>query len=376
MRGDDQKQGSMFSYVGLEARVPAGHPLRVVREMVDDILGSLTFEFAGLYSHTGRPSIAPEKLLRALLLQILYSIRSERMLIEQLDYNLLFRWFVGLGIDDEVWVPTVFTKNRDRLIEGYIVEQFFSAVVELARRKKLISNDHFTVDGTILEAWAGQKSFKKKRQNDDDDAGAGGDKKKDKNSKGDEDPGNPTVDFHKERRSNDTHRSTTDIHARLYKKSKGSEAKLCFLGHLLMENRNGLAVDACVTQATGTAEREAAKNMSKKTISSDGRRATLGGDKGYDVAAFADELRELNITPHVAQRAKGTGIDERTTRHAGYEMSMKKRKRIEEIYGWLKTVGLIRKLKFRGLVKAGWIFIFATAAYNLVRIRNLTTEAA
>jgi transposase/IS5 family transposase len=370
MRGDDQKQGSMFSYVGLEARVPVDHPLRAVSTMVDEILTSLSSEFAGLYSHTGRPSIAPEKLLRALLLQILYSIRSERMLIEQLDYNLLFRWFVGLGIDDEVWVPTVFTKNRDRLIEGYIVEQFFSAVVGLARRKKLISNDHFTVDGTILEAWAGQKSFKKKRRNnDDDDAGAG-------SGKGDEDPSNPTVNFHKESRSNDTHRSTTDHHARLYKKSKGSEAKLCFLGHLLMENRNGLAVDACVTQATGTAEREAATSMSKQTISSDGRRATLGGDKGYDVAAFADELRELNITPHVAQRAKGTGIDKRTTRHAGYEVSMKKRKRIEEIYGWLKTVGLIRKLKFRGLVKAGWIFIFATAVYNLVRIRNLTAEAA
>jgi transposase len=355
----------MFSYVGLEARVPADHPLRKVREMVDAILESLSSEFAALYSHTGRPSIAPEKLLRAMLLQIFYSIRSERMLVEQLDYNLLFRWFVGLGIDDQVWDATVFTKNRDRLIEGYIVEKFFSGVVELARRKRLISNDHFTVDGTILEAWAGQKSFKKKRQDGDEEKKGGGD----------DDQGNPTVNFHKEKRSNDTHRSTTDIHARLFKKAKGAEAKLCFLGHLLMENRNGLAVDARVTQATGTAERDAALDMAGG-IATDGRRATLGGDKGYDVASFAEELRAMNVTPHVAQKTNCTSsVDARTTRHEGYDLSQLKRKRIEEIFGWLKSVGLLRKLKLRGLVKTGWIFMFATAAYNLVRIRNLTAQA-
>lgn len=356
MRGDDLQQDEMFSYRRLEERIPSDHPLRPMREMVDEILSDMSPEFEKLYSDTGRPSIAPEKLLRALLLKVLYSVRSERMLMEQLDYNLLFRWFVGLSMDDEVWDATVFTKNWERLLNGEIAEAFFAGVLERAREHRLLSDEHFTVDGTLVEAAAGLKSFKKKE---------GGDQTPP------DDPGNPTVNFHGEKRSNRTHESTTDPEALLSKKGKGKEAKLNYAGHLLMENRNGLAIGAEATQATGTAERDAgiafARNVGGK------RRATMGGDKAYDTHDFVDQLRAANVTPHVAQNDtnRKSAIDGRTTRHAGYGISQQKRKRIEEIFGWLKTVGLLRKLQHRGLAKVRWIFKFSVAAYNLVRIRNL-----
>lgn len=334
--------------------------------MVDAALEEMSPQFARLYSRYGRPSIAPEKLLRALLLQVLYSVRSERLLMEQLGYNLLFRWFVGLSMDDGVWDVTVFTKNRERLLEGEIAEAFFEQVIAQARAKELLSDEHFTVDGTLVQAWAGQKSFRAKKE---------------KGSEGNispDDPGNPTVDFHGEKRSNETHASTTDPEARLYKKSAGSEAKLSYLGHVLAENRNGLVVQTRVSQATGTAEREAGLEM--MAAQTDGqRRATLGGDKGYDVRGFVDDLRELQVTPHVAQNQKrrgGSAIDARTTRHAGYEVSQKKRKRVEEVFGWLKTVGLLRQTRHRGRERVSWMFTFAAAVYNLVRIRNLTATAA
>src|SRR5688572_19724758 len=358
MRGEHEQQAGMYSYISPEQRVPADHPLRPLRKMTDEIFKQLSPRFDKLYSRVGRPSIAPERLLRALLLQVLYSVRSERMLMEQLQYNMLFRWFVGLNMDDEVWNATTFSKNRDRLLRGEIAEEFFAAVLELARTKELLSDEHFTVDGTMVEGWASLKSFRPK-----DEAERGNDDKPD-------DPGNPTVNFHGQKRSNKTHESTTDGDLRLFKKTKGSEAKLAYQGHVLMENRNGLVVNALLTCASGTAEREAALAL----LGQPGKRATLGADKAYDTQAFVADLRALGVTPHVAQNDKrrgGSAIDGRTTRHPGYLISQQKRKRVEEVFGWLKTVGLLRKTRHRGLQLVGWIFQFATAAYNLVRIRNL-----
>ncbi len=356
MRGHDEQAAHLFSYVSPEQRVPADHPLRAIRQMTDHILAKLSQKFAHMYSTIGRPSIAPEKLLRALLLQVLYTIRSERMLMEQLEYNLLFRWFVGLNIDDPVWDPTVFSKNRDRLLAADVAALFFLGVLEVAKEQDLVSDEHFTVDGTLLEAWASLKSFKKEGADDPPPP---------------DDPGNPTVDFHGETRTNATHASTTDPDALLARKGAGKEAKLSYSGHVLMENRNGLAVDVTVRLATGTAEREAAFDMAAQ-IPGD-RRVTVGGDKNYDTAEMVEKWRDLNVTPHVAQNNKNrrSAIDERTTRHPGYEISQTKRKRVEEIFGWLKTVGGFRKLRHRGLEQVEWMFTFGVAAYNLVRLRNL-----
>ena len=363
MRGDDEQQLGVFSYVSPEQRIPQDHPLRPVRSMVDTALRELQPRFRKLYAKTGRPSIAPEKLLRALLLQVLYSVRSERMLMEQLDYNLLFRWFVGLNMDDAIWDTTVFTKNRQRLLEGDIADAFFAAVLKQARQNNLLSDEHFTVDGTLLESWAGQKSF---RRVDDDHqppaAGTG-------------DGSNLTVNFHGEKRSNQTHCSTTDPDAMLARKSRGTGAVLAYRGHLLTENRNGLVVSALTTRAYGTAERDAALLMSEALPGT--HRVTLGADKGYDAHDFIAELRHMAITPHVAQNDtnRRSAVDERTTRHAGYQVSQKKRKRIEEVFGWMKSIGLLRKLRHRGLERVGWVFTFTAAAYNLVRIRNLMRGA-
>ena len=361
MRGDDQQQGAMFSYLSPEQRVPQEHPLRVIRAITDSVLKELSPEFERLYAANGRPSIAPEKLLRALLLQVLYTIRSERLLMEQLDYNLLFRWFVGLNMDDTVWVPTVFSKNRDRLLAGDIASAFFEGVVEKLREKHLLSDEHFTVDGTLLEAWAGAKSFRRKDGPSDPPEGGS----------------NPTVDFHGEKRSNATHQSTTDVDARLAKKSRGKEAKLSYAGHVLMENRNGLIVTTRVTKATGTAECKAALEMIEEIGGM--RRITAGGDKGYDQKKFVEGLRRENVTPHVArneQRPGGSAIDKRTTRHEGYEISQRVRKRVEEIFGWMKTIGLLRKLRHRGEDRVGWMFTFTAAVYNLVRARKLLAQAS
>jgi transposase len=357
MRGQDTQQSGMFSYVSAEQRVPADHPLRAIRSMVDQALREMSSSFEAMYKKLGRPSIAPEKLLRTLLLQVLYSIRSERMLMEQLEYNLLFRWFVGLNIDDAVWVPTVFSKNRDRLLAGDIAQKFFAQVLQQAQTAKLTSDEHFSVDGTLIEAWASQKSFQRKDQpagNQDDD------------------PGNPTVDFHGEKRGNETHESKTDPEARLARKGGGKEAKLSYCGNVLMENRNGLVVEAELRQASGTAERDAAAAMAESLQNKE--RVTIAADKGYDTKDFVAAMRGLNVTPHVAQNEKrpgGSAIDGRTTRHEGYKISQRKRKRIEEVFGWLKTVGMLRKTRHRGVSKVGWVFTFAAAAYNLVRMRTL-----
>ena len=361
MRGDDDQQAGMFSYVSPEQRVPRLHPLRAIREMTDRALREMSPRFDQLYATTGRPSIAPERLLRALLLQVLYSIRSERMLMEQLDYNLLFRWFVGLNMDDPVWVPTVFTKNRDRLLEGDIAGEFFAQILRQAREDGLLSDEHFSVDGTLLEAWAGQKSFRKKD---------------DPTPPSDADPGNPTVNFHGEKRSNDTHASTTDPDCRLARKSGGHEAKLAYSGNAVIENRNGLVVATEVLQSNGTAERDAALLMVER-LEGD-HRITLGADRGYDTRDFVRELRSMNATPHVAQHTNGrsSAIDGRTIRHDGYAVSQLKRKRIEEVFGWMKTVGGLRKLHHRGLEKVTWMFTFTAAVYNLVRMRNLRVQAA
>ena len=358
MRGDDRQQGAMYSYISPEARVPPDHPLRAIRGLMDEVLRELSPRFEGLYARVGRPSIPPEQLLRAQLLQVLYPVRSERQLMEQLDYNLLFRWFVGLNMDDPIWDPTVFTKNRQRLLEGEVATAFLERVVAQAEQRGLLSGEHFTVDGTLIEAWASLKSFQRR----DTEAGPP------------DDPGNPTVDFHGERRRNATHGSTTDPEARLAKKGPGKEAKLAYQGHALMDNRHGLVVNACATQASGTAEREAAVAMA--TVLPE--RATLGADKGYDTHAFVEALRSLVVTPHVAQHTsnRASAIDGRTTRHAGYRVSQQKRKLVEEIFGWLKTVGLLRKTRHRGERRVDWMFTFATAVYDLVRIRNLTSHAA
>lgn len=356
MRGDDLQQAGMFSYLSPEQRVPKDHPLRAIRRLSDAVFAELSPQFDKLYARQGRPSIAPEKLLRALLLQVLYSVRSERLLMEELDYNMLFRWFVGLNMDDRVWDPTTFTKNRERLLRGDIAEQFFAGVLAQARGHELLSDEHFTVDGTLLEAAASLKSFKAKDETDEPPP---------------DDPGNPTVNFHGQKRSNKTHQSATDPEAMLCRKGKVREAKLGYAGHLLMENRNGLAVSACVTPATGTAEREVGVAFAK-ALSGKGR-VTLAGDKGYDTQDFVQDLRALQVTPHVAQNntRRKSAIDGRTTRHPGYQVSQQKRKRVEEIFGWLKTVGLLRKLRHRGTALVNWVFIFATAAYNLVRMRKL-----
>lgn len=361
MRGQDTQQAGLFSYLSPETRVPATHPLRPIRHSVDTALTALSSQLTNLYAHTGRPSIAPEKLLRALLLQVLYSIRSERLLMEQLDYNLLFRWFVGLDLDAPVWDVTVFTKNRDRVLEGELATAFFKQVLAQAKAQRLLSDEHFTVDGTLIEAWAGQKSFKKKTEPAPVPPS--------------DDPGNPSVDFRGERRTNATQASTTDPEARLYKKAASQEAKLSFLGHVLMENRHGLVVHAMVTQATGTAEREAA--LALVDAQAPPGRITLGGDKNYDTAAFVEALRTRQVTPHVAQHTTGrtSAIDGRTTRHPGYAISQQKRKRVEEVFGWLKTVGLLRKVKLRGVQRVSWLFTFAVAAYNLVRMRTLAGVA-
>jgi transposase len=355
MRGDDNLQEGIFSYISPEKRVPADHPLRPIRKLVDDILKEMSPQFAKLYSSVGRPSIAPERLLRSLLLQIFYSVRSERMLIEQLQYNLLFRWFVGMEMDEAVRNHVVFSKNRERLLNEEIAEGFFRRVIE--RAKLFMSDEHFTVDGTLIEAWASQKSFRRKdvRSNPPE---AGGD-----------------VDFHGEKRKNETHASTTDPDARLFKKSKGGEAKLSYLGHVLMENRNGLLVQTFLTEANGRAEREAAMLMAEAIPG--GKRVTLGGDKNYDTQEFVRELRRMNITPHVAQNDtnRSSAIDQRTTGQAGYEMSQRKRKRVEQSFGWMKMVGMLRKVKLRGMDKVGWLFTFTGAAYNLCRLRNLMARA-
>ena len=361
MRGHDYQQSAMYSYLSPEERVPAGHPLRPIRKMTDEAMKGLSRTFNAMYAATGRPSIAPEKLLRALLLQVLYTVRSERLLMEQLEYNLLFRWFVGLNMDEPVWVPTVFSKNRERLLEGDIAERFFGGVLKQAREADLLSDEHFSVDGTLIEAWASQKSFQRKDRGNEPPA---------------DDPGNPTVDFHGEKRSNDTHESTTDADARLARKSGGHEAKLSYCGNVLIENRNGLVVDTELLQCNGTAERDAAMLMVAGLNGDD--RVTLAADKGYDTKDFVKEMRHMNVTPHVSQndrRPGGSAIDGRTTRHDGYKISQRKRKRIEEVFGWLKTVGALRKTRHRGLFKVGWVFTFAAAAYNLVRMRNLSANS-
>ena len=359
MRGAQCEQSSMFSYISAEQRVPKDHPLRAIRAMTDAALSQLNQRFDAIYAAVGRPSIPPERLLRALLLQVLYTVRSERLLMEQLDYNFLFRWFVGLNIDDPVWDVTVFTKNRDRLLKGEVAEAFFEAVLAQARERELLSNEHFTVDGTLIEAWAGQKSFKRK---DRPEAKTPPD-----------DPGNPSVDFHGEQRRDDTHQSTTDPQARLARKGAGKEAKLSYAGHVLMENRHGLAVNCCVTQATGRAEPEAALAMVEEIAG--WHRVTLGADKGYDRKELVQALREHQVTPHFALKDTSI-IDQRTTRHAGYAISQRMRKRVEEIFGWLKTVGGLAKTRHRGLALVDWIFCFALAGYNLVRMRNLALAPA
>jgi transposase len=354
MRGNDMQQQAMFSYLSPEARVPSDHPLRPIRDMVNQALAELSGEFQAMYSRQGRPSIPPEKLLRALLLQILYTIRSARLLMEQLDYNLLFRWFVGLSMDDKVWDHSVFAKNQERFLDSDLAAAFFARILEQAAAAKLLSDEHFTVDGTLIEAWASVKSFRPKDAPPPEGGGR-----------------NPAVDFHGEKRLNQTHASTTDPEARLFRKGKGKEAKLCFMGHVLMENRNGLIISPRLTAATGTAEREAADDMVGNLR---GRhRITIGADKAYDTQDFVQSLRTLQATPHVAQNCNGrkSAIDGRTTRHPGYAVSQRLRKRVEEIFGWMKTVGNLRKTRHRGKDRVGWVFTLTAAAYNLVRIRNL-----
>ena len=354
MRGDDQQQQSgMFSYVALEDRIPADHPLRGVRKLVDAVLAGMSKDFEGLYSKVGRPSIPPERLLRALLLQVFYSVRSERLLMEQLNYNLLFRWFVGLEIDDPVWNHAVFSKNRDRWLNQDLAQRFFARVK--AQAAGLMSDEHFTVDGTLIEAWAGQKSFRRKH----DDEGGGG-------SGG---------DFRGELRRNQTHASSTDPEARLYKKSAGQEAKLSYLGHTLVENRNGLIAAAMTTQADGRAERDAALLMLYELTRKRSGRVTTGADKAYDTQDFVSTLRELGVTPHVARRQNGA-IDERTSRHPGYAISLSKRWLVEKPFGWLKQIGPLKKVKLRGLAKVDWLFVFSCAAFNLIRIPKLRAQSA
>ena len=360
MRGGDNRTGELFSYVDLEARVRRDHPLRAIRRIVNEALSELEREFAALYSPIGRPSIPPEKLLRAMLLQAFYSIRSERLLMERLEYDLLFRWFVGIGVDDAAWDHSVFSKNRDRLLEGDIAAKFLAAVLAQPKVKKLLSSDHFSVDGTLIEAWASMKSVKPKDGSGEPPAQGGR---------------NADADFHGQKRSNDTHASTTDPDARLYRKGKGKETKLCFIGHGLMKNRHGLLVDACLTQADGHAERVAALHMIEPRADRP-TAITLGADKAYDVEDFVNELRSMNVTPHVTQNTSGrrSTIDGRTTRHGGYAVSQRIRKRIEEAFGWIKTIAGQEKTRFRGRDRVAWAFTFAATAYNLVRLPKLIAE--
>ena len=358
MRGGDKRSDGMWSTLRPADRVPEDHPLRPIRAITNEVLKELSPQFSKLYSKWGRPSIPPEKLLRALLLQAFYTIRSERQLMEQLTYNLLFRWFVGLGMDDLVWNPTTFTKNRDRLLNGEVAWRFFQAVVDQARSHGLLSEEHFTVDGTLIDVWASHKSFVPK------------DGKGPKSGDGSR---NADVDFRGQKRSNETHQSVTDPESRLFRKSHGTESKLCYAAHVLMDNRHGLAVEGCVTTATTSAEREAALWMTERLPG----RATLGADKGYDVRSFAEELRRRGITPHLAAKnVSYSTIDGRTTRHEGYAISQKKRKLVEQIFGWTKTVAVLRKTRHRGRERVDWMFVFALAAYNLIRIRNLTWSPA
>jgi len=360
MRGQDHQQSSMFSYLSPEQRVRNDHPLRAIRAMADQALANLSGRFDAMYATTGRPSIPPEKLLRAQLIQMLYSVRSERLLMEEIDYSLLYRWFVGMNMDEPVWDVTVFTKNRDRLLDGDVAREFLNEVLRQAQEQNLTSDEHFTVDGTLVEAWASLKSFQRK----------------DQGSQPPDDPGNPTVNFHGEKRSNETHESTTDPDARLARKGNGKEAKLSYNANLLVENRNGLIVTTEVLQANGTAERDAALVMLEQIPGEN--RVTVGADRGYDTKDFVAECRNLKVTPHVAQNVKrngGSAVDGRTTRHGSYALSQRKRKRIEESFGWLKTIALMRKVRHRGIHKVGWVFTFAAAAYNLVRMRNLLTPA-
>jgi len=352
----------MFSYLSPEMRVRKDHPLRTIRAMVDEVLSQLSRRFDTMYASVGRPSIPPEKLLRAQLLQMLYSIRSERLLMEEIDYSMLFRWFVGLNLDEEVWDPTSFTKNRDRLLEADVAKEFLAQIVAQAGAKGLTSDEHFTVDGTLLEAWASLKSLQRKEGEP---------------APPPDDPGNPSVNFHGQKRSNATHTSKTDPDALLARKSEGKESKLSYSGNLLVENRNGLIVDAEVFVANGTAERDAGLVMLEQVPGT--KRVTVGGDKGFDTFGFVAECRNLGVVPHVAQnlgRRGGSAVDGRTTKHPGYALSQRKRKRIEECFGWLKTIALMRKLRHRGVCKVDWIFTFACAAYNLVRMRNLAAVRA
>jgi transposase len=363
MRGSDEQPGYLFSYVSADARIPADHPLRPLRGIVDEVLHRLSPRFERLCVRWGRPSIAPEKLLRAMLLQAFYSIRSERLLMERLEYDLLFRWFVGIGVDDPAWDHSVFSKNRDRLLEGDIAAKFLAAIVAQPKVKRLLSTDHFSVDGTLIEAWASMKSVKPKDGSGEPPAEGGG--------------RNAEANFHGQKRSNDTHASTTDPDARLYRKGQGKETKLCFIGHGLMENRHGLLVDACLTLADGHAERVAALHMIEPRADRP-QAITLGADKAYDAEDFINELRSMKVTPHVAQNTSGrsSAIDRRTTRHGGYNLSQQIRKRIEEAFGWIKIVAGQEKTRFRGRDRVGWAFTFAAAAYNLVRLPKLLAMVA
>jgi transposase len=358
MRGnDDQLQSGMFSYVSLEERIPTDHPLRGVRELADAVLTEMSRDFDGMYAKVGRPSIPPERLFRALLLQVFYSVRSERLLMEQLNYNLLFRWFVGLEIDEPVWNHAVFSKNRDRLLNQEVAQQFFAKVK--AKAQGLMSDEHFTVDGTLIEAWASHKSFQRKSSDGEPGTGGGG-------------------NFHDEKRTNATHESKTDPDARLYKKSSGQEAKLSYLGHVLVENRHGLIAAAMATQADGLAERDAALLMLNEMQQARGKRITVGADKAYDSKDFVSTVRELRVTPHVSQnnRNRRSAIDGRTTQHPGYEVSLSKRWLVEKPFGWLKQIGPLKKVKLRGLAKVDWLFVFSCAAFNLLRIPKLREQCA
>lgn len=385
MRGTDEKSGSLFSYVDLEDRIPVTHPLRKIRQVVNDALASLDTEFEALYVDFGRPSIAPERLIRASLIQILFSVRSERQLMEQMEYNLMFRWFVGLGIDDPVWVPTVFTKNRDRLMTTEMSRKVMSAILAHREVAPLLSDEHFSVDGTLIKAWASMKSFQPKLEGSPPDDGGPGEPPapdtapETQPAKTETDPmprptrpsRNAEVDFKGETRSNATHISATDPEARLYKKSPGTGAMLCFLGHALMENRSGLIVQGDLTQADGHAERSAALDMIHRHSPGSTRRLTLGADKGYDAAGFVADLRKACVTPHVAQKSRHSAIDGRTTRHEGYAQSIKHRKRIEEAFGWAKTIGGMAQTVYRGVERVRSRFILTMAANNLARLPRL-----
>jgi transposase len=415
MRGSDATTGALFSYVDIEARVPAKHPIRVIRRVVNEVLERLDADFAGMYAAIGRPSIAPERLLRASLLQAFFTIRSERLLMERLDYDLMFRWFVGLGIDDPVWDHSTFSKNRDRLLEADIARKLLKTILEHKEVAPLLSDEHFTVDGTLVNAWASLKSFVPKEgatavdtppddgqgklpaagAQPEDEAAKQPEKKEQAAQPTSTDPGKPEsaapvptaaetdkrsrneeVDFHGQKRCNATHASTTDPEARLFRKGPGKEARLSFMGHAMTENRHGLVVETGFTQATGTAEREEAKAMIERHSPGSTRRLTVGADKAYDVAGFVADLRAMCVTPHVAQKTKGSAIDARTTRHPGYAVSIRRRKLVEEPFGWAKTIGGLARPKLKGRARQSFAFTFIMAAYDLVRLPRLIAAAA